>query len=93
MSRFRLSLAGAGLLAGTVMNLPIGPARSSGLESIVQTYCLAAVEQEMSQSGKVPPVGLADYACRCVVDRLGEGMSVASARSTCRASTARRFAL
>jgi hypothetical protein len=91
--RCRLPLAGASLLVGAVLALPVATARASGLNSIVQATCLAAVEQEMSQSGKVPPEGLADYACRCVVDRLGEGMSVASARDICRASTARRFAL
>jgi hypothetical protein len=92
MSR-RLSLAGASLLAGALLSLFGGSARASGLEAIVEATCLAAVEQELSQSGKVPPAGMADYACRCVVDRLGEGMSVASARTTCRASTARRYAL
>jgi hypothetical protein len=93
MSQSHWGLAGAGLLAGAVLALPVGPARASGLEALVQATCLAAVEQELAQSGKEPPAGLADYACRCVVDRLVEGMSVASARSTCRASTARRFAL
>ncbi|MFN9621380.1 MAG: hypothetical protein ACK587_00865 [Cyanobacteriota bacterium] len=92
MSR-RVCLAAAGLLAGGALGLPAGAVRASGLESIVQAYCQAAVEQEVSQSGKVPPSGMADYACRCVVDRLGEGMSVASARNTCRASTVRRYPL
>jgi hypothetical protein len=93
MSRLRLTPASAGLLAGTLLSLTGGPATSSGLNPIVQAYCLVAVEQELAQSGKVPPAGMADYACRCVVDRLTQGMSVDLARSSCRASTARRYAL
>ncbi|MEB3318866.1 MAG: hypothetical protein VKO39_12100 [Cyanobacteriota bacterium] len=93
MSHRRSVLAGAWLLAGTLLGQSGGPARSSGLDSIVQAYCQVAVEQEIAQSGRVPPAGLADYACRCVVDRLTQGMSVDSARSSCRASTARRYSL
>ncbi|MFN9646419.1 MAG: hypothetical protein ACK6BG_15170 [Cyanobacteriota bacterium] len=93
MSQRPWSIAGAALVAGAVLGLPVGSVKASGLEALVQATCLAAVEQELAQSGKEPPAGLADYACRCVVDRLVEGMSVSSARSTCRASTARRFAL
>jgi hypothetical protein len=47
----------------------------------------------MTKAGKVPPQGMAAYACRCVVDRLTEGTSLVSARSYCRESTARRYAL
>jgi hypothetical protein len=93
MSRLRLTSVSAVLLAGALLSLGRGPAWSSGLDSIVQAYCLVAVEQEMAQSGKSPPAGMVDYACRCVVDRLTQGMSVDSARSSCRASTARRYSL
>ncbi|MFN9547181.1 MAG: hypothetical protein ACK6AD_08960 [Cyanobacteriota bacterium] len=93
MSRRCFSLAGLGVLAGVLLSQIGQPANSSGLDAIVQAYCLVAVEQEMAQSGKVPPAGMADFACRCVLDRLTQGMSVASARSLCRESTARRYAL
>jgi len=75
------------------LGLASEPVRASGLGSIVQAYCLAAIQQEMSQAGKVPPEGMAAYACRCVVDRITEGTSLPSARSYCRESTARRYAL
>ncbi len=93
MSRLRLFLAGGSLLAGTLLGQAGGPARSADLDSIVLAYCQVAVEQELAQSGKVPPAGFTDYACRCVVDRLSQGMSLVSARTSCRASTARRYSL
>lgn len=68
-------------------------ARASGFGAIVQSYCLAAFQQEMAQAGKVAPEGMAAYACRCVVDRITEGISLPTARSSCRESTARRYAL
>lgn len=93
MSLLRLPLSLAVLAATTLLNHAAGPARASGMGAIVQAYCLAAVEQEMTQAGRVAPQGMAAYACRCVVDRLTEGTSLQSARSYCRESTARRYAL
>ena len=93
MSLPRLSLSCAVLVVTAALGSVSQPARSSGLGSIVQAYCLAAFQQEMEQAGKVAPAGMAAYACRCVVDRLTQGMSVDSARSSCRASTARRYSL
>jgi hypothetical protein len=81
------------MLAGMVISGAGGPAESAGIDAIVLAYCQVAVEQELAQSGKVPPAGLTDYACRCVVDRLAQGMSLASARNSCRASAARRYSL
>jgi hypothetical protein len=81
------------LTAWTLLNQGPGPARASGMGSMVQAYCLAAVEEEMTKAGKVAPQGMAAFACRCVVDRLTEGTSLGSARSYCRESTARRYAL
>ncbi len=77
--------------------LPIGtdlghPARAeSGMGAIVKAFCLSAFESEMSQSGKTPPAGMADFACGCVADRIGNGSSLDSARSDCRQATARRY--
>lgn len=88
----RLSLQWV-LLFGTLLLQPPSPAKASGLGSIVQAYCLAAFQQEISQAGKTAPEGMAAYACSCVVDRLSEGTSLHSARSYCRESTARRFPL
>jgi hypothetical protein len=93
MSSFRFPVSRAALLAFALAGQAFTPGQASGLGSIVQTYCLAAFQEEMSQAGKVPPEGMAAYACRCVVDRLTEGTSLSSARSFCRASTARRYSL
>ena len=93
MSPLRFSLAGPLLLAGALLNQVGGPANGTDIGSIVQTYCLVAVEQEVAQSGKVAPAGMADYACRCVVDRLSQGMTLDLVRRSCNASTARRYSL
>lgn len=93
MSFTRLPVSLALLATTTLLIQGGGPARASGMGSMVQAYCLAAVEEEMTKVGKVPPQGMAAYACRCVVDRLTEGTSLLSARSYCRESTSRRYAL
>lgn len=93
MSQFRTPISCAVLVVSAGLALTTSPAKASGLGSMVQAYCLAAVQQEMSQAGKVPPEGMAAYACRCVVDRISEGTSLSSARSFCRESTARRYSL
>jgi hypothetical protein len=81
------------LVGITLLNVNLVSARAASLGSIVEAYCLAAVQQELAQAGKSPPEGMAVYACQCVVDRLSQGTSLESARSACRASTARRYSL
>jgi hypothetical protein len=81
------------LLVGTLLVQAGGRARGADLDAIVLATCQVAVEQELAQSGKVPPPGFTDCACRCVVDRLSQGMSLGTARTSCRASTARRYSL
>jgi hypothetical protein len=93
MTLSRLPLSLALLAASTLLIQGAGPARASGMGSMVQAYCLAAVEEEMTRAGKVAPQGMAAFACRCVMDRLTEGTSLGSARTSCRESTARRYAL
>lgn len=66
-------------------------AHSTGLGEIVRAMCLSAFENELAQSGKRAPAGMADYACGCVADRIQDGSSVDAARNTCREATARRY--
>jgi hypothetical protein len=66
-------------------------ARADGLGAIVKAVCLSAFENEMSQVGKVPPAGMATYACSCVEQRIRAGGGIESARSFCREETAQRF--
>jgi hypothetical protein len=66
-------------------------ARADGLGQIVKAVCLSAFENEMSQVGKVPPPGMATYACSCVEQRIRAGGGIESARSVCRQATAERF--
>ncbi|MCS5700739.1 hypothetical protein NZK32_16980 [Cyanobium sp. FGCU-52] len=66
-------------------------AQSTGLGQIVRAMCLSAFENEVAQSGKRAPAGMADYACGCVADRIQDGSSVDAARNSCREATARRY--
>lgn len=86
-----------GLVLATVLGaaLPLGTpplaARAEGVGAIVQAMCLTAFESEMSQAGKVPPQGMAGFACRCVADRIIQGTGVDVARKECRLATLQRF--
>jgi hypothetical protein len=66
-------------------------ARADGLGDIVKAVCLSAFENEMSQVGKVPPAGMASYACNCVEQHIRSGGGIETARSQCRQATAQRF--
>jgi len=66
-------------------------ARADGLGDIVKAVCLSAFENEMSQVGKVPPAGMASYACTCVEQHIRSGSGIEEARSQCRQATAQRF--
>lgn len=81
------------LMMGALLGSAVRPARSADIGSVVQSYCLMAVEQEMAQSGRDAPAGMAAYACRCVLDQISQGTSIESARDSCRASTVRRYSL
>jgi len=80
------------LLLSVAMGMaPAAPARANGLGDIVKAVCLSAFENEMSQVGKVPPAGMASYACTCVEQRIRTGSGIEAARSQCRQATAARF--
>jgi len=80
------------LLLSVFMGMAPGPsARADGLGGIVKAVCLSAFENEMSQVGKVPPAGMASYACTCVEQHIRSGSGIEAARSQCRQATAQRF--
>lgn len=82
------------LLIGLWPALSLLPARAEGaIDGIVRSFCLSAFENEMSQAGKKPPQGMAEYACGCVVDKLQGGSGLDAARQACRTLTARRYPL
>lgn len=80
-----------GVLAA-VCFLSLGPAsRAGGIEQAVRSFCLTAFQMEMQRAGKVPPAGMADFACSCVADRIVDGTSLDDAQHSCRLATARRY--
>jgi len=77
--------------SGTLGSVTPAAAAEQGLGEIVRALCLSAFETEMVQAGKVPPAGMADYACGCMTDRLRSGGGIDAARSACRQETALRY--
>lgn len=89
-------LPGPGWLSfGLVALAAFGPtgaqAASGPILEVVRSICLSAIETELAQAGKKAPEGMAHYACSCVADRITSGSSIASARSSCRDATAKRY--
>ncbi|MCP9931779.1 hypothetical protein KBY82_13415 [Cyanobium sp. AMD-g] len=66
-------------------------AASGPIIEVVRSICLSAFETELAQSGKKAPDGMANYACSCVADRITSGSSIASARSSCKDATSKRY--
>jgi hypothetical protein len=79
------------LVLSVALGMTPAAARADGFGDIVKAVCLSAFENEMSQVGKVPPAGMATYACTCVEQRIRTGSGIEAARSHCRQATAQRF--
>lgn len=87
--RFRHCITG---VSAAVWLFSLGPAsRAGGIEQAVRSFCLTAFQMEMQRAGKVPPAGMADFACSCVADRIVDGTSLDDAQQSCRLATARRY--
>jgi hypothetical protein len=86
-----------GLIVTLVALAALGPferqamAGSGPILEVVRSFCLSAFETELAQTGKTAPDGMANFACSCVADRISSGSSIASARTSCRAATAKRY--
>ncbi|WP_216900252.1 hypothetical protein [Synechococcus sp. CCY 9618] len=78
-------------LAGIIPLEREAKAGTGPIIEVVRSFCLSAFETELAQSGKKAPDGMANFACSCVADRISSGSSIASARSSCKAATARRY--
>jgi hypothetical protein len=90
----RLGVPLCALLITVLPGLSLAPVRADGgIGAIVRSFCLSAFENEMAQSGKKAPQGMAEFACGCVVDRIRDGAGLDAARQDCRALTARRYPL
>ncbi len=93
--RSRQKLLPGVLISALLLATPIllqRPARAgSSMGAIVRAFCLSAFENEMSQAGKIPPQGMANFACSCVEDRLRSGNTLDLAKRDCRQATARRY--
>jgi hypothetical protein len=66
-------------------------ASADRLTNVVKAACLSAFENEISQSGKSAPPGMADFACDCVAQRIRVGGGIEAARNACKEATAQRY--
>jgi hypothetical protein len=59
----------------------------------VMAFCQAGFLAAMSAASRTPPAGMADFTCRCFVDRVRAGSPIDVATNECRAKAAARFPL
>lgn len=59
----------------------------------VMVFCQAGFLAAMTAASRTPPVGMADFTCRCFVDRVQAGSPIDVATEVCREKAAARFPL
>ncbi len=67
---------------GTALISPQAHAQSM-MDQIIYSKCSSAMEADYKQAGKVPPAGLVDKMCKCVVKEIGILHSIEGAKNVC----------
>jgi len=60
---------------------------------VVMELCRAGFDAAMTDAGKIPPAGMADWTCSCFLTEVREGQSLAGAENHCRSLASRRYRL
>jgi len=90
MSPLRLRI----LLGGGLAVALLVPSRALAFDADrVMAFCQAGFMAAMTAASRTPPAGMADFTCRCFVDRVRAGSPIDDATSVCRAQAAARFPL
>ncbi|MBU6353958.1 MAG: hypothetical protein KGQ81_03260, partial [Cyanobacteria bacterium REEB498] len=82
------ALAAAGLpgaalsLSLLALGLP-RPAEAGMIEQLIYNKCAAAMQADYEQAGKVPPAGMVDFTCTCVVQKIFSQQSIHQAKTAC----------
>ncbi|MCS5691859.1 hypothetical protein NZK33_07650 [Cyanobium sp. FGCU-6] len=86
--RLRILLGG-----GLALALLVPPRAVAFDADRVMAFCQAGFMAAMTAASRTPPSGMADFTCRCFVDRVRAGRSIDDATAVCRAQAAARFPL
>ena len=68
------------------------PARAFDADRVM-AFCLAGFQAAMTAASRTPPAGMADFTCRCFLDRVRAGSPIEKATALCRDRAAARFPL
>jgi hypothetical protein len=58
-------------------------AHAGMIEQLIFNKCAAAMQAEYDQAAKVPPPGMVDFTCSCVVEKIFSQQSIHQAKTTC----------
>ncbi len=59
------------------------PAQAGMIEQLIYNKCVAAMQADYEQAGKVPPAGMVDFTCTCVVQKIFSQQSIHQAKTAC----------
>jgi len=74
------------LLPLSLLALALGltrPAQAGMIEQLIYNKCAAAMQADYEQAGKVPPAGMVDFTCTCVVQKIFSQQSIHQAKTAC----------
>ena len=67
------------------------PARAGMMEQLIYNKCTAAMQADFDQAGKVPPAGMVDFTCTCVVEKIFSQQSIHQAKTACTALALKKY--
>jgi hypothetical protein len=82
-----VAVAALGLLA---LGLP-RPALAGMIEQLIYNKCAAAMQADFDQAAKVPPPGMVDFTCTCVVQKIFSQQSIHQAKTACTELALKKF--
>jgi hypothetical protein len=82
-----VAAAALGLLA---LGLP-RPAQAGMIEQLIYNKCAAAMQADFDQAAKVPPPGMIDFTCTCVVQKIFNQQSIHQAKTACTQLALKKF--
>jgi hypothetical protein len=88
-----LVMALGAVVTGLNFSAQVNAAPDPEERSLIQRLCLAGFQSAFAQAGKLPPEGMGNFTCSCLVQRLHEGESLGPARESCKLEASRRFPL
>lgn len=86
----RLSLVGLVAISGLTV---VSPARAGMVENMILSKCGEAMTGEFKKAGKVPPAGMVDETCQCVLKGWVNKQGLQESIKTCSAASTAKYGL